>query len=111
MNNMNISKEDFVNTINKLKRCIDKEDNIDDILQKFDIYLDDDSEKLYDTVIHLLEILTGVIVDEEFGSDISYFCWDLDFGRDYEPGMITDKEGNDIDFSTAESLYDYLTSI
>lgn len=111
MNNMNISKEDFVNTINELKRCIDKEDNIYDVLQKFDIYLDDDSEKLYDTVIHLLEILTGAIVDEEFGSDISYFCWDLDFGRDYEPGMITDKEGNDIDCSTAESLYDYLTSI
>ena len=27
----------------------------------------------------------------------------------YETEMITDKDGKDIDFSTAEKLYDYLT--
>jgi hypothetical protein len=41
--------------------------------------------------------------------NIDYFIYELDYGRKYEPGMITDKNGADIDFSTAEKLYDYLT--
>ena len=30
-------------------------------------------------------------------------------GRKYEPGMIIDENGHDIDLSSAEKLYDYLT--
>ena len=41
--------------------------------------------------------------------DISYFCTCTDFGRDWKPGIITDTEGNDIDLSSAEKLYNYLT--
>lgn len=109
---MNISKEDFCKTINKLKECSDREDKIYNALEKCDIYLEDNSTGcLYDTVIHLLELLTGNPANDIYGSDISYFCWELDFGREYKPGMITDGAGNDIDFSSAEKLYDYLASI
>ena len=47
---------------------------------------------------------------EDQGEDISYFIYELDYGRDYEEGCITDQDGNNIDFSTAEKLYDYLNS-
>lgn len=40
--------------------------------------------------------------------NIDYFIYELDYGRKYEPGMITDENGHDIDFSSAEKLYDYL---
>ncbi len=40
--------------------------------------------------------------------DIDYFIYELDYGKKYETGMITDEKGNDIDFSSAGKLYDYL---
>ena len=40
--------------------------------------------------------------------DIEYFIYELDYGRKYEPGMITDNFGQDIDFSSAEKVYEYL---
>ena len=40
--------------------------------------------------------------------DIDYFIYELDYGRKYEPGMIKDEHDQDIDFSTAGKLYDYL---
>lgn len=106
---MNISKEDFVETINKLQECWDRENKIHDALEVCDIYFEDNSaDYLYSTTIHLLELLTNDPANDIYGSDISYFCWELNFGREYKPGMITDNEGKDIDFSSAEKLYDYL---
>lgn len=108
-NKMNISKEDFVETINKLQECWDRENKIHDALEACDIYFEDNSaDYLYSTTIHLLELLTNDPANDIYGSDISYFCWELNFGREYKPGMITDNEGKDIDFSSAEKLYDYL---
>ena len=31
------------------------------------------------------------------------------YGRKYEPGIITDENGQDIDFRSAEKVYEYLT--
>ena len=59
---------------------------------------------LEDTIVKLLAEIMGDTSD-----DISYFCWELDYGTKWEPGMITDQNGADVDFSTAEKLYDYLT--
>lgn len=36
---------------------------------------------------------------------ISYFCWDLDFGRCYEDGMILDESGCNIKLKTIDDLY------
>lgn len=55
----------------------------------------------------VLELIAEIIGDP--GDDLSYFCWELDFGKKWKPGTITDKDGNDIDFSDAGKLYDYLT--
>ena len=55
------------------------------------------------TVVFLLRKLLKDAVE-----NIDYFIYELDYGRKYEPGMITDENGHDIDFSSAEKLYDYL---
>lgn len=59
------------------------------------------------SVVKLLEVLMDD-VDDIYGSNISYFIYELDYGRKYEPGMITDENNKEIDLSTAEKLYDYL---
>ena len=40
--------------------------------------------------------------------NIEYFLYELDYGRKYESGMITDEQGKDIDIHTPELLYDYI---
>ena len=56
------------------------------------------------TVVFLLRKLLKDAVE-----NIDYYIYELDYGRKYEPGMITDENGHDIDLSSAEKLYDYLT--
>ena len=40
--------------------------------------------------------------------NISYFIYELDYGKKYKDGYVQDGKGNNIDISTAEKLYDYL---
>lgn len=55
------------------------------------------------TVVFLLRKLLNDVFE-----NINYFIYELDYGRKYESGMIKDEKNQDIDFSTAEKLYDYL---
>ena len=41
---------------------------------------------------------------------IEYFIYELDYGRKYEAGMITDESGQDIDIHTSELLYDFISN-
>ena len=52
-----------------------------------------------DLIIHLLELLM-----RDRGSDISYYVYDLDFGRKFEPGLFSDREGY-VDLSCDQALY------
>lgn len=41
---------------------------------------------------------------------INYFIYELDYGRKYETGMITDESGQDIDIHTPNLLYDFISN-
>ncbi len=53
-------------------------------------------------VVKLLEKLL-----QDRGGNISYFIYELDYGREYREGCVSDNNGN-IDISTPEKLYDLL---
>ena len=40
---------------------------------------------------------------------IECFIYELDYGRKYELGMITDENGQDIDIHTPDLLYDFIS--
>ena len=64
---------------------------------------------LYDTTIiidQLIKILEIEMNDED--NWIGYFCYELDFGKDYKEGSITEKDDSIIDLSNASKLYDFL---
>lgn len=42
------------------------------------------------------------------GQDIGYFCWELDFGRKWRPGRVTDCYGRDVRMSNVRELYEHL---
>lgn len=41
---------------------------------------------------------------------IDYFIYELDYGRKYETGMVTDENGQDIDIHTPNLLYDFISN-
>lgn len=58
------------------------------------------------TVIDLLHWIFGELDEDEW---ISYFCWELEFGKKYKSGTIT-CNGKEVSMSTPEELYDFLVS-
>jgi len=66
---------------------------------------------LYDThwiMNAMVELLQNVMHDECEHSWIEYFIHELDFGRKFKIGMVTDN-GYFIDMSDAGKLYDFLS--
>lgn len=102
-----LSKEEFVNIINELKKEWDFEEQVGDVFYSFGC-MAPEFPSSYETVIKLLNLIFGIETDKNWNGDIDYFCTELDFGRNYQPGCVTEN-GNEIDLSTVEKLYDYIT--
>ena len=102
-----ISKETFVAAVNELRRAWDYQEGLNKYFRDNDVdgyvFQPDCSMML----VKVIEESMNLPVDEKLGSDLAYFCYEIDFGRGFKPGCITDN-GKDVDFSSAESLYDYL---
>lgn len=67
-----------------------------------DIY-DSDAASLEQKFIAVLEHVTNDVSKDQ--SDLSYFLFELDAGREWEPGTITDEDGNDIPMKTLDDLW------
>ena len=99
-----ISKKNFCKVINELKNVSDLNNKMFDIWRNSPLFDNPPEVVDYaDNVIDLLSIIFG-----DLGETIPYFCYDLNFGEDYEEGCITEVDGTIIDISTPEKLYDYL---
>ena len=58
------------------------------------------------TIGQLIRILEIEMNDKD--GWVSYFCYELDFGKDYKDGSVTEKDKSIIDLSTASKLFDFL---
>lgn len=107
-----ITKKEFVEIINRLKNYNDLQDKIDDLFKD----LIDNKEQDFcnagsicighETIV--VELLENIFNDKEI---ISWWLYDLDYGRKFELGCIYKEKENkivNIDLSNAEKLYDYL---
>ena len=107
---MNIDKETYVNVINSIRDYYDFSSKIyketDHMVSLFEI---DPIDNMLNSVYKLLETLTNDEFEQPIGSNLSYFMWDLDFGRNKlaEFGII-EPDGTKIVLDTPEKLYDYL---
>ena len=59
-------------------------------------------------LIDLLGILMGCNQTDDFGTDIEYFIYDLEYGTSWKENSITDDTGRSFDLHSPEALYDYL---
>ena len=57
----------------------------------------------------LLKILNKIfnIKENEYGTDIEYFMWELEFGKKYTEGCISE-DGENIPLATAEDLWNLI---
>lgn len=105
---MIISKEKFVEIINRLKNYNELQDKIDNLFK-------DNIENRERDFINAGSICIGhesvvvYLLEKIFDTDmISYFIYELDYGKKYKAGCVLDENMNEIDLSTPEKLYDYL---
>ena len=105
-----LSKKEFVDAIMKLRDAKELVDKVNELFMYSRESIECDfcnaaalqisHESL---VVSLLEKLMN-----DQSEMISYFIYELDFGAEYENGMIVDEHGNEIVFSSAEAVYNYL---
>ena len=103
-----ISKEKFVEIINRLKNYKELQDKINDLFKE-----NIDNKEM--DVMNAGSICIGhesvvvYLLEKMFDTDmISYFIYELEYGKKYKTGCVLDENMNEIDLSTAEKLYDYL---
>lgn len=109
-NKVIITKDEFLLYIKELQKVQNFQDDLAEISRKYwcgDFW---DYPNLSFVCCKMLTKLLGLEDDERFGSDVDYFVDELNFGEDWKPGMIKDKDGNDLDWSTPEKFYDWVVS-
>ena len=103
-----ITKREFIEIMNRLK-------DYNDLQEKINKLFEDNIDNKEMDFMNAGSICIGhetvvvKLLEEMFNSDmISYWMYDLDYGRKYIDGYVQDSEGNIIDISTLDKLYDYL---
>lgn len=108
-----LTKEQFVEYVDCIKKTCDKDDMLSEAIEKA---CNDDCRVigLYgaecSAMVDLLSLAMGLEVGTRDGNEIEYFIYDLNFGKDYNEGSLSEMDGTPIDISTAEKLYDYIAS-
>ena len=103
-----ISKEKFLEIINRLKSYNELQNKINDLFKE---NIDNKEMDFMNAgsicVGH--ESVVVYLLEKIFDTDmISYFIYELDYGEKYKAGCVLDENMNEIDLSTAEKMYDYL---
>jgi len=104
-----ISKEEFIEIIDRLREVKDFVNETNDKAMK----LRDAIETDFFNAMSLMISHEGIVIKllEKMFEDadiISWWIYELDYGREYKEGCIQEESGKNIDISTAEKLYDYL---
>ena len=103
-----ISKEKFLEIINRLKSYNELQNKINDLFKE---NIDNKEEDFMNAGSICIghESVVVYLLEKIFDTDmISYFIYELDYGKKYKAGCVLDENMNEIDLSTAEKMYDYL---
>ena len=105
-----MNKELFVESINELQKQFKHDGKFSEHMGKafpgvFSADLVPDNHFVIEQMIKVLKI---EMFDNHDHSWIEYFIYELDFGNKYKSGCAKYTDGEIIDLSSAESLYDFL---
>lgn len=104
-----LTKQEFVDILNRLREATELVDKVEELFRDSRDNLECDfcngaglQISHEGIVVKLLEKMM-----QDSVGNISYFIYELDYGREYKDGCVSDNNGN-IDISTPEKLYDFL---
>lgn len=99
-----MNKQLFTKCIEQLKAHQEKSDKICALLDSlseerncFYPFSDDDAL--------IFDILRDAYSESVVENDVSYFCYELEFGKRWKPGCVTE-DGEDVKLRTIDDLYD-----
>lgn len=106
-----LSEQEFVDIIDRLREAADLQAQVDKLFRNSRENIENDFCNAAALQIShessVVFLLKRIMYDQyEY---IDYFIYELDYGRKYEPGMITDESGQDIDIHTSKLLYDFIS--
>lgn len=104
-----LTKKEFIEIINKLREVNDFVDETNNKARKLDDAIISDFFNASSLSISheniVVKLLENIFNDKDI---LSWWLYELDYGREYKKGYLKDENGFDIDVSTASKLYDYL---
>lgn len=105
---MIISKEKFVEIMNRLKNYNDLQNQIDDLFKNNIENRERDFMNAGSICIGHESVVVNLL-EKIFETDlIGWWIYDLDYGKRYKAGCLTMYDNKEIDVSTTEKLYDVL---
>lgn len=99
-----ISKDRFVNIMERLEKLDSKMNRVDSAL--YDLSPDFGGFHIPDVLEITLDILRDIFDDQD--ELIDYFVYELDFLRKFKWGCVRDKNDSPIDLSTWDKIYEFL---
>ena len=104
-----ITKQEFIKIINNLKEVNDFVYETNRRAEKLnDAIISDFYNTMSLSISHentVVQLLENMFNDKDI---ISWWLYELDYGREFKKGYLKDENGFDIDVSSAGKLYDYL---
>lgn len=102
-----ITREVFKEIMKEIQKTYDYQEGLNKYFEKNDV-----DGYLYqpDCMSATIKLLHIIFEERDVDEWISYFCFDLNFGRKYKEGMVTDENGTNISLVTIDDLYDLLTA-
>lgn len=104
----------FKDDINKIKQCVKFDLAVNKLARKYNLdFIETETSALAGVAVDYMDrVFKCEQPDSAVSGDIGYFCFELNFGEDWEPGTLVelDEDGNkvDIDLSSVDKLYEYL---
>lgn len=106
-----ITKKEFVDIINRLKETDDFVNMVNNKARELRDAIESDFFNACGLSISHESIVVRLLEDIFNDYDtISWWLYELDYGREYKKGCLKDENGKNINVSTPEKLYDYLVA-
>ena len=100
-----MNKELFTYIVNKMDELYQEQEVFNNVLKTLDN--DFGGCLIHNKTISLLEEVLKKLVNDKYDY-IGYYLWELNFGKDYKDGVITEANGDIIKLSNPEELYDLI---
>ena len=102
-----MDKELFIKTIHQIEELNKESEQFNNMIRTIDPEFG--GGYIHTKSITILVDLLKILVNDKY-DNIDYYMWDLNFGKDYQDGMITDAENPDKIYrlSNPSELYDFI---